>query len=187
MNPASFNQASLEEAVERVVRVIREEHPQVVVTYDERGGYGHPDHIRAHQVAVAAFEAAADAHRFPSSGVAFAPAKLYYSVFPISAMRRLGERLREAGIEVPFRPDAESDENPPFGAPDELITTSVDVSRYANVKRASLEAHRTQMGPNMFLLKLPPELWMEAFATETFRRMAGPGETPERDLFAGLE
>src|SRR5205823_11224730 len=99
MNPGSFNQASLEEAVERVVRVIREEHPQVVVTYDERGGYGHPDHIRAHQVAVAAFEAAADSDRFPSAGEAWASAKLYYSVVPRSALSRFAERLREAGIE----------------------------------------------------------------------------------------
>src|SRR5438105_11221808 len=81
-NPASFHEANFEQAVERVVRVVREERPQVVVTYDERGGYGHPDHVRTHEVAVAAFDAAADAERFPSAGAAWAPSKLYYTVFP---------------------------------------------------------------------------------------------------------
>src|SRR6266568_8365735 len=72
-NPASFQQADFDQAVERVVRVIRDERPQVVVTYDERGGYGHPDHIRAHEVAVAAFDASADAERFPAAGAPWAP------------------------------------------------------------------------------------------------------------------
>src|SRR6266581_2775760 len=89
-NPASFHQASFDAAVERVVTVVRAEHPQVIVTYDERGGYGHPDHVRAHQVAVAAFEAAGDADRYLAAGPAWAPAKLYYSVFPRSAMQRFG-------------------------------------------------------------------------------------------------
>src|SRR3984893_15921406 len=77
-NPASFNQANFDEAVERVVAVMRAEQPQVVVTYDERGGYGHPDHIRAHQVAVAAFEAAGDPDRFSSAGPTWTPTKLYF-------------------------------------------------------------------------------------------------------------
>ncbi len=85
-NPASFNQANIDEAIERVVKVVREEHPQVVVTYDERGGYGHPDHIRAHQVAVAAFAAAGDASRYPAAGPAWAPSKPYSSVVARSAM-----------------------------------------------------------------------------------------------------
>src|SRR5207302_9186828 len=106
-HPASFHQASFDEAVERVVRIIREERPQVIVTYDERGGYGHPDHIRAHQVAVAAFEAAGDAARYPAAGPAWTPSKLYYSVFPRSAVQRFAERLREAGIEVPFARQSE--------------------------------------------------------------------------------
>src|SRR5216684_1707024 len=106
-NPASFHEANFDQAVERVVRVMREEQPQVVVTYDERGGYGHPDHIRAHEVAVAAFEAAGDARRFPAAGPAWAPTRLYYSVVSRSAMLRFMERLREAGIETPFsRPDS---------------------------------------------------------------------------------
>ena len=189
-NPASFQQASFDEAVERVVRIIREERPQVVITYDERGGYGHPDHIRAHQVAVAAFEAAADSARFPSAGEVWAPAKLYYSVVPRSALGRFADRLREAGIEVPFRRQAESaesaGEDPPFGVADERVTTSVDVSAYVDQKRAALEAHRTQMGPDQFFMRVPQDLFAEVFGRETFQRVSGPGSTPETDLFAGL-
>src|SRR5437879_5243166 len=85
------------------------EQAQVVVTYDERGGDGHPDHIRAHQVAVAAFDASGDASRYPAAGPAWTPTKLYYSVVPRSAMLRFMERLREAGIETPFsRPDSQT-------------------------------------------------------------------------------
>src|SRR5262245_10301816 len=101
-NPASFNQADFEQAVEKVVRLVREERPQVIVTYDENGGYGHPDHIRAHQVAVAAFDAAADPARFPDAGAAFAPTRLVYGVIPRSAFQRMAERIREAGIEMPW-------------------------------------------------------------------------------------
>lgn len=183
-NPASLNQTPFDEALERVVRVIREEQPQVLVTYDERGGYGHPDHIRAHQLAEAAFWAAGDATRFPSSGVAFAPSKLYYVAVSLSAMRAFGERLREAGVEAPF---TEMRDDPPFGVPDEMITTTVDVSAYADLKRLALQAHRTQMGPNGWFMRLPPELWREAFGRESFERRAGTGKLPETDLFAGIE
>jgi mycothiol conjugate amidase Mca len=189
-DPRSFNQANLEAAIERVVQVIRAEKPQVIVTYDERGGYGHPDHIRAHQVAVAGFEAAADARRFPSAGPAWAPSKLYYAVFPRSAMIAFVERLREAGIEPPFgRPDSEaSDEaaEPAFGVSDDKVTTIVDVSAYIVAKRAALESHRTQMGPEQFFMQLPTELFKEAFGRETFQRVAGSGSTPETDLFDGV-
>ena len=189
-NPASFNQANIDEAIERVVKVMRAEQPQVVVTYDERGGYGHPDHIRAHQVAVAAFDASGDASRFPDAGRAWTPTRLYYSVVPRSAMMRFMERLREAGIETPFsRPDSdvgpESAEPPPFGVDDDLVTTTVDVSAYISEKRAALESHRTQMGPEQFFMKLPPDLFVEAFGRETFQRVAGSGPTPETDLFDG--
>lgn len=189
-NPASFHQTPIDEAVERVVRVIREERPQVVVTYDERGGYGHPDHIRAHEVAVAAFHAAGDEGRFPAAGPAWAPSKLYYVAVPRSAMFRFAERMREAGIDVPFQRRAEDSEgageDPPFGVADERITTTVDVSAYVDAKRASLAAHRTQMGPESFFMKLPPELFADVFGRETFERIAGPGDTPETDLFSSL-
>ena len=187
-HPLSFQQAPFDQAVERVVKLVREERPEVIVTYDERGGYGHPDHIRAHQVAVAAFEAAGDSARFPSAGLAWAPSKLYYNVVPRSAFARFVERLRAAGIDVPFgeQVEAPSGGDPPFGVSDERVTTTVDVSAYVGQKRAALESHRTQMGPNQFFMRIPQELFAEVFGRETFQRVAGPGDTPEADLFAGL-
>jgi N-acetyl-1-D-myo-inositol-2-amino-2-deoxy-alpha-D-glucopyranoside deacetylase len=184
-HPAAFQQADIEQAIRRVVQVVREERPQVIVTYDERGGYGHPDHIRAHQVAVAAFERSGDAALYPDEGLAWAPSRLYYAVFPRSAARRFAERLRAAGIETPFGETREQ-EDPPFGVDDARITTVVDVSAYVSAKRAALEAHRTQMGPDQFFMKLPAELFNEAFGQETFQRAAGDGTTPEKDLFEGL-
>ncbi len=102
-HPASFLHADLDRAIGRVVAILREERADVVVTYDENGGYGHPDHIRAHQVAVAAFRAAGDPTRYPEAGPPWAPRKLYYAILTRSALRRFGEALRAAGVEVPFR------------------------------------------------------------------------------------
>ena len=169
---ASFNRADFNGAVERVAAVLREEQPHVVITYDENGGYGHPDHIRTHQVAVAAFRRVGE----PA-------AKLYYSVFPRSSAAQFMQRLRAAGIEPPW---GEEDAPPDFGVPDERITTVVDVSAYIDVKRAALEAHRTQMGPDQFFLRLPADLFAEAFGRESFQRVAGPGPEREMDLFEGL-
>jgi N-acetyl-1-D-myo-inositol-2-amino-2-deoxy-alpha-D-glucopyranoside deacetylase/mycothiol S-conjugate amidase len=182
----SFLQSSFDAALERVVRVVREERPHVVVTYNENGGYGHPDHIRAHQVAVAAFHAAADAERFPHAGVAWSPSKLYYAVAPRSAMRSFGERLRAAGIDVPFQV-LRDDEDLPFGVADELVTTSVDVSAHVGTKHAALVAHRTQMGPNQFFMRIPESVFGDVFARETFQRVVGSGPLPEDDLFTGLD
>jgi N-acetyl-1-D-myo-inositol-2-amino-2-deoxy-alpha-D-glucopyranoside deacetylase len=183
-HPASFARADLTTAVRRVVEVMREERPQVVVTYDERGGYGHPDHVRAHEVAVAAFRAAGDPDQLPDVGRVWTPSKLYYSVFPRSRVRAFAERLRAAGIEVPL--GDEEAEAEAFGVPDERVTTVVDVSAYVATKRAALEAHRTQMGENMFFMRLPPDLFAEAFGRETFQRVRGPGGSTESDLFEGL-
>ncbi len=176
-NPAAFLQCDFQEAVDRVLQVVREERPQVVVTYDERGGYGHPDHIRAHQVAVAAFEAA------QSDEVK--PRKLYYAVIKRSAIRSFAERLRAAGVDVPFqdlREDGETDT--PFAVADDRVTTEIDVSKYVEAKRNALTAHRTQMGPDQFFMRLPESLFADVFGQETFQRVVGPGPTPEYDLFA---
>lgn len=185
-DPRAFLQCDFDEALEKVVRVVREEKPQVIVTYDENGMYGHPDHIRAHQVAVAAFAVAADASRFPSAGPAWTTSKLYYSVVPRSALLAFGERLRAAGIEAPF--SQTSDQAVPFGVSDDRVTTVLDVSAYVDQKRRALQAHRTQMGPDQFFMRIPPEVFAEVFSRETFQRIEGPtaAEGTETDLFAGL-
>ncbi len=186
-NDASFHRADLEEATGRVVRVMREERPLVVVTYDENGGYGHPDHIKAHQVAVAAFHAAGDPARFPDAGPAWAPAKLYYAVFPRAAMTRFVERLKQAGIDAPFGPPEGEEERPRIGVDDDRVTTVIDVSAYLAQKRAALAAHRTQMGPESFFMRLPLELYGELASHEYFQLVAGQAGAEEDDLFAGLQ
>ena len=104
-NPACFWQADLDEAVGELVRVMREVRPQVVITYNENGGYGHPDHIQAHRVAVAAFEAAGDPGRYPDAGEPWQPSKLYYTAFPVSFLRMGYDALKEMGEEAPFGVD----------------------------------------------------------------------------------
>jgi N-acetyl-1-D-myo-inositol-2-amino-2-deoxy-alpha-D-glucopyranoside deacetylase len=184
-NPASFKQADFDQAVEKVVRLVREERPQVIVTYDENGGYGHPDHIRAHQVAVAAFAAASDPDRFPDAGAAFTPSRLVYGVIPRSAFKRMAERIREAGIESPF-PERAEGETPPFGVEDDRVTTRVDVSQYVDTKFASINAHKTQLGTMDFLLRLPRPILDEMFSRETFQIVEGPAQGAQSDLFGGL-
>ncbi|HLZ28422.1 MAG TPA: N-acetyl-1-D-myo-inositol-2-amino-2-deoxy-alpha-D-glucopyranoside deacetylase [Chloroflexota bacterium] len=189
-HPASFHQADFDGAVGKIVGLMREERPDVVVTYDENGGYGHPDHVRAHQVAVAAFAAAGDPRRFPDAGTPWSPARLYYAVIARSSFPRFIERLREAGIESPFTAPSEvpQPERPVFGVSDDRVTTRVDVSQYVETKRLSLAAHRTQMGPDQFFMRIPPELFGEFFGRETFQRVGGPEDgLAEDDLFAGLD
>jgi LmbE family N-acetylglucosaminyl deacetylase len=142
-HPSSFYQASLEEATGRLVALVRRDRPQVLVTYDERGFYGHPDHIRANQITVAAFDAAGDPGCWPEAGAPWRPAKLYYTAVGRSAVRNLASLMKEAGIEAPFE-DGETR----IGIPDELITTRVDVSAHVE-RRLALMAHGSQMGPEV--------------------------------------
>ena len=193
-HPDSFHQADFEEATRRVVAIIRQERPQVVVTYDENGGYGHPDHVRAHQVTVAAFQAAGDPRSFPDLGSPWTPSKLYYVVWPRSMVEGFRQAFREAGIESPFgtrEEDAEATENAePGGVPDELVTTAVDVSAYWDVKWTALLAHKTQIDPQGIFFRLPLERLRELWSYEYFRRVVGPGTVrrnmSETDLFADL-
>ena len=183
-HPSSFYQASLEEATARLVTLVRRERPQVLVTYDERGFYGHPDHIRANQITVAAFEAAGDSARWPEAGTPWRPAKLYYTAVARSAIKNLGRVMSEAGIETPFGDERE----PEIGIADELITTQVDVSAQVERKRQALMAHATQMGPEVFFAKMPPALFHRIFARESFQLARGRAGASgmEDDLFAGL-
>jgi N-acetyl-1-D-myo-inositol-2-amino-2-deoxy-alpha-D-glucopyranoside deacetylase len=184
-DPRSFYQADLEEATGRMVALVRRYRPQVLVTYDANGFYGHPDHIRANQVTVGAFARAGDPSAYPEQGLApWTPLKLYYTAIPRSAFVEMGRRLTEAGIEFP----AEERESAPPGTPDELVTTFVDTSTEVEAKRAALLAHRTQMNPEFFWMKIGPEIFNEVFGRETFQRVESRVPAPDRedDLFAGL-
>jgi N-acetyl-1-D-myo-inositol-2-amino-2-deoxy-alpha-D-glucopyranoside deacetylase len=184
-DPRSLHMADLDEAVGRLIELFRAERPDVLVTHNEQGDYGHPDHVKTHRVALAAFDAAA--------GQPWAPRKLYVGAFPRSAMERMGEVMREAGLEDSFaeRELKDVDGNPvEFGTPDELITTEVDTAVQTPLKRAALLAHRTQFGPEHFLVKLSVEKLNHMWPSEWFRLLRGPrgpDEGRERDLFAGLD
>ncbi len=169
------------------MRLVRAYRPRVLVSYDDYGLYGHPDHIKAHQITVAAFDASGDPTRYPEYGPAWTPLKLYATAVPRSGFPELARRLQEAGIEVPSEVQTGPEERP-FGTPDELITTSVDVSAYTGAKRRALQIHRSQVGDDFFFLKLPPDLFQEFFGWEMFTRLSSRvnAPIPEDDLFAGL-
>lgn len=181
--PGALYAADLAEAADRLCEVIRQERPDVLVTYDETGGYGHPDHLKVHEVAVAAFEASALAR----------PAKLYFVRFPSGWSRRFVRLLRAAGIDAPASAPTGADAGPSIteiGTPDHLVTTAIDVRHYVPTKRAALALHGSQMPPDHFLRRMSPALAEELWHFEYFSREHGPTATPpgelEDDLFSGL-
>lgn len=187
-DPRNFHNAGLEEATERVTRLLRQCRPHVVVTSNERGDYGHPDHIAANRATMAAIAAAADPARFPEQELpAWEVKKVYYTVISRSALQRMGEELKKRGIALPF--GGEERDPTDFTTPDEQITTHIDVREFLVQKREALRAHRTQIGADHFVLTIPDDLLQATFGTETFARVKSLVRTPEAEdsLFAGLE
>jgi len=176
-NPANFMNASLDEATERLLAIMRETRPDVVVTYDQDGGYGHPDHIMTNRVATEAF--------CRVQGEPWAPQKLYYSARSREGFRRYVEGLRKLGLEIPWmKSDFNFDE---YGVPNAEITAHIDISGFAPLKKRALAVHRTQIRPDFFYLSIPDEaLATEAY--EYFIRIEPPARegTHEDDLFAGV-
>ncbi|MEV4750142.1 PIG-L family deacetylase [Streptosporangium amethystogenes subsp. fukuiense] len=167
----AFANVPFEQAVGRLVALMERYRPQVVVTYDENGGYGHPDHIQAHRIAVAATEA---------SGI---PGKLYYTAVPRERIAEMFAYLRSTGAAPE---DLELPED--FGVPEEQITAVIDVADQVERKRKALEAHASQ-GENIFLLRMPAEAQHRAFAQESFIRHLNrvpAAADREDDLFDGL-
>ena len=185
----AFWQADVDEAAGHLVEVIREVRPQVVVTYDENGAYGHPDHIQTHRVTVRAVDLAADPGH--GEGEPWRVAKVYWTAIPKSFLAAGIKALRAAGDEAPFG-IVGSVEDLPFGTPDELVTTEVDGGAHADAKYAALRAHATQIAVDGPFFALSNELGREVLAVEHFilvRGERGPevGEHGwEDDLFAGL-
>jgi N-acetyl-1-D-myo-inositol-2-amino-2-deoxy-alpha-D-glucopyranoside deacetylase len=189
--PECFWRADLDEAVRELVAVLRETRPQVVVTYDSSGGYGHPDHIQAHRVTVAAFDVAGDPMYEPELGEPWQPSKLYWSAVPRSVLQAGIDLLREAGDLSGFF-GVESADDLPFGVPDEEVTTAVDASDHLEAKVAAMRAHRTQIAVDGPFFALSNNIGQRAFGIEHYtlgRGERGPGSGPhewEDDLFAGL-
>jgi N-acetyl-1-D-myo-inositol-2-amino-2-deoxy-alpha-D-glucopyranoside deacetylase len=188
-HPDCFWQADVEEAVRELVRVVREVRPQVVVTYDDNGGYGHPDHIQAHRITVAAFEAASASDYAPELGEPWQASKLYWTAVPKSALQAGIDALKESGSDF-FGVDSADDL--PMGVPDDQVTTEIDARDHLDAKVAAMRAHRTQIAVDGPFFALADGVGLRAFGREHFtlaRGERGPGEGEggrEDDLFAGV-
>ena len=184
--PEAFANAPLAEAVGRLVAVIRHHRPQVLIAYpEEQTEYPHPDHIRAHEIAAAAFDAAADPDAFDEAGPPYAVAKLYYTVWPAIRLRKLHAVYEERGLESPY-----DERFLTRAAVEDAFTTTIDVEGYAHIRDEALLAHETQIDPlSPFWFGLPAEV---RHATHPFdhyflaRSRVGPVDVVENDLFAGL-
>ena len=184
-----FALVPLEESVEALVRVVREFRPHVMTTYDENGGYPHPDHIRCHQVSVAAFEAAGDYRLFPGSGDVWTVSKLYYiHGFLRQRMQLLQDEFARHGRVGPFAKWLEH-WNPDHDGFAERVTSRVECGDYFSQRDDALRAHATQIDPNGDFFTAPIEWQQRLWSTEEFElaRSRVPVTLPETDLFAGIE
>jgi len=184
--PDAFWKADIDEAVGRVVALIRRFRPHVVVTYDGIGGYGHPDHIQTHRVTLLAVEASHMRTLYPEAGEPWRVQKLYYTSIPLSFLRRAADVAKAAGMPPPF--GVENPEDLPFVTPDEWITTTVDIRAAVHRKRQALVAHHSQIAPDWPMLAISEEVTIEHFATEAYQLVISrvPISLPETDLFAGI-
>jgi N-acetyl-1-D-myo-inositol-2-amino-2-deoxy-alpha-D-glucopyranoside deacetylase len=183
-HPDAFWQAPVDEAVGRLVGILREFRPSVVVTYDAFGGYGHPDHIQTHRMGLLAAEASGSGGLYPDAGPAWRIPKVYLATIPKSYFAMAGEYMGELGLENPFGETA-TPADLPVGVHDEEITATVDVRPWLQRKWRALLAHHSQLAADSLFLAVPEELREVAFGTEWFIGMRGTGPA-EDDLFAGL-
>jgi mycothiol S-conjugate amidase len=184
-----FALVPLEEPTEKLVKVIREFRPHVMTTYDENGGYPHPDHIRCHQVSVAAYEAAADFRRFPDAGQPWAVSKLYYNHgFLRQRMLLLQEEFTKHGRTGPFDKWLER-WDPDHDLFAQRVTTRVECSAYFQQRDDALRAHATQIDPKGDFFAAPIEWQQRLWPTEEYElaRSRIPVTLPEDDLFTGIE
>jgi mycothiol S-conjugate amidase len=179
----------LEVPTEALVRVVREFKPHVMTTYDENGGYPHPDHIRCHEVSVAAYEAAGDHRMFPDAGTPWNVAKLYYNHgFLRQRMQVLQDEFTKHGQEGPFAKWLEK-WDPDDDLLSKRVTTRIECSKYFAQRDEALLAHATQIDPKSFFFTTPMEWHQRLRPTEEFElaRSRVPVSLPETDLFAGIE
>lgn len=213
LDPRSFWRANMDEAIGRLVWLIRRYRPHVITTYNEFGGYGHPDHILTHVVAVGAWDRAGDPACYPEQLTAehggtappeaegglvpWTPLKLYEQVIPSSVRDAMRERLRQVGQRWPNEPDddATDEERAAYEAaqarmrvPDEIVTTRVDVTPWLDAKHAAMRRHVTQLREDHPFLAFGPGGWREFWSSESFvlRDSRVATTLPESDLFAGL-
>jgi N-acetyl-1-D-myo-inositol-2-amino-2-deoxy-alpha-D-glucopyranoside deacetylase len=213
LDPRCFWQADIDEAAGRLTWLVRRHRPDVITTYNDYGGYGHPDHIRTHDVAVRAFARAGDPAWYPGQlapeqggtgpaeadgGLApWTPSKLYEQAIPASVRTAMRDRMEAIGERSWWSEpaDASPEELEAWRArmakmlvPDESITTWIDVADVIEQKWAAIWKHRTQMSPDSPFLRFGADAWREFWAREAYilRESRVPAPTPETDVFAGL-
>jgi mycothiol S-conjugate amidase len=186
-HPEAFAQADPLEAAGRLVRIIRELQPLVVVTEPPGGVYGHPDHIKCYEVSVDAVRAAADAQVYPEAGPAWQVPKLYaIAQIDDGRWQTLLPEFEAAGFDMTFLKQRRNGRRRPGP---EAATVALDVQPYTEIQRRALLAHRTQIPPDSFWARLPADLRRRAFSTAYFIRLDPPSAPGERepDLLHGLE
>ncbi len=189
-DPRCLWQANLLEVAGKIVRLIRRHKPQVIVTFDPNGGYGHPDHIQAHRAATIAFYVAGDPRIYSEHSQEgldpWTPSKLYWGAFPRGRFLQYVKMAEQMGLEV----SVPMKEFVRRGIPDEAVTTRVDVSDLVDLKLNALSCHASQMDPKSIWNKIPPEIRREGMRVETLilaESRIGPAAEGERDLFEGIE
>lgn len=184
-DPRAFANAPLEEAVGRLVAIIRRTRPQVIVTYgDDQQGYPHPDHLRVHDISIVAWDAAGDPEQYLDAGEPWTPSKLYYSAWARARFMAMHEGFLAAEIESPF--DQKWFDRPSH---DHLITSQVDVREFYGARSGALKAHATQIDPTSpFWFGLPDEVVAGLYPWEDYQLAQSrvDSEVPETDLFAGI-
>lgn len=210
----NFHNADKDEAAARLVELVRRYKPHVLITYDDNGAYGHPDHIVANVITKAAFDHAGDLTYKPELGVAWQPQKLYFTHWPEGNWERAKEMYIERGLKWPFDREeeeakkddsehesteegvvaqqAEIEEAKAEGKPPEYvpppITTRIDVRSALPKKRAAILVHRTQFDPDGVFTNMPEDIALVAFGEEDYSLVKSHVEAPEQedDLLAGL-
>jgi mycothiol S-conjugate amidase len=187
--PNSFADIPLEHSAEPLVTLVREFRPQVLITYDENGGYPHPDHIRCHEVSLEAFRAAADPDRYPNSGAPWQIDKLYYDrIFNLERIDAMYLALSvaepDSSLLEPLEAARERMEDHP-----KLATTHVPAGEFLEVRDAALRSHASQVSPDSSFFFWPNDLVREAWPYEDFQLVESKVDTamPESDLFAGIQ
>ena len=200
-DPRNYWQADLDSAIGRLVWFVRKIQPDVMTTYNDFGGYGHPDHIRTHLVAVGAFERAGDAKAYPEQlgdGVEpWSPSKLYEQAMSRKLRESMNERMAAMGRRSFWLPPEDATpeqiaEHEAFIAkatvPEESITTRIDIGPYVDRKWAAIQHHVTQISSESPFMQMGLDGWRDAWSTESYvlRETRIPASAPETDLFAGL-
>ncbi|KUJ66111.1 mycothiol conjugate amidase Mca [Streptomyces albus subsp. albus] len=182
-----FALQDVDEAAGVLVKLIREFRPHVITTYDENGGYPHPDHIMTHKISMVAFEAAGDPEKYPGTGEPWQPQKLYYNQgFNRPRTVALHEALLARGLESPYGEWLERWKS--FQNRERNLTTYVPCSDFFEIRDKALIAHRTQIDPDGGWFRVPMEIQKEVWPTEEYELARSLVDTslPEDDLFAGI-